>query len=56
MLIGTVEATLLVLLLVIVFGPIIAERFRIPGIIGLIAGGVIVDHSSSAGSATRVLL
>lgn len=42
MLIGTVEATLLVLLLVIVFGPIIAERFRIPGIIGLIAGGVIV--------------
>ena len=41
MLIGTVEATLLVLLLVIVFGPIVAERFRIPGIIGLIAGGVI---------------
>ncbi len=41
MLVGTVEATLLILLLVIVFGPIISERFRIPGIVGLIAGGVI---------------
>ena len=41
MLIGSVQATLLVLLIVIVFGPIIAERFRIPGLIGLIAGGMI---------------
>lgn len=41
MLVGTVEATLLVLLVVIVFGPIIAERFRVPGLIGLIFGGVI---------------
>lgn len=41
MLVGSVEATLLVLLLVIVFGPVIAERFRIPGLVGLIAGGMI---------------
>ncbi len=41
MLIGSVQATLLVLLVVIVFGPILAERFRIPGLIGLIAGGMI---------------
>ncbi|MEZ5174886.1 MAG: cation:proton antiporter [Acidimicrobiia bacterium] len=41
MLVGSVEATLLVLLLIIVFGPIVAQRFRVPGIIGLIAGGVI---------------
>ncbi|MGI9666372.1 MAG: cation:proton antiporter, partial [Acidimicrobiia bacterium] len=41
MVVGSVEATLLVLLLVIVFGPVIAERFRIPGLIGLIAGGMI---------------
>ena len=38
----TVEVTLLILLLIIVFGPVIAERFRIPGIIGLIFGGMIV--------------
>ena len=41
MLVGSVEATLLVLLLIIVFGPLIAERFRVPGLIGLIAGGMI---------------
>ena len=41
MLIGSVEATLLVLLVIIVFGPIIAERFRVPGIIGLIFGGMV---------------
>ncbi len=41
MLVGSVEATLLILLLVIVFGPIIAERFRIPGLIGLIFGGML---------------
>lgn len=41
MLVGSVEATLLILLLIIVFGPIIAERFRIPGLIGLIFGGMI---------------
>lgn len=41
MLIGTVEATLLLLLLVIVFGPIVADRFRTPAIIGLIFGGVL---------------
>jgi Kef-type K+ transport system membrane component KefB len=38
-LVGSVEATLLILLLIIVFGPIIAERFQIPGLIGLIFGG-----------------
>ncbi|HET7846404.1 MAG TPA: cation:proton antiporter, partial [Acidimicrobiia bacterium] len=41
MLIGSLEATLLLLLLVVVFGPIVAERFRIPAIIGLIFGGVL---------------
>ena len=41
MLVGSVEATLLVLLLIIVFGPIVAERFQIPGLIGLIAGGIL---------------
>jgi Kef-type K+ transport system membrane component KefB len=40
-LVGSVEATLLILLLVILFGPIIAERFRIPGLVGLILGGMI---------------
>ena len=38
----SVEVTLLILLVIIVAGPIIAERFRIPGLIGLIAGGMIV--------------
>jgi len=41
LLVGSVEATLLILLLIVVFGPIIAERFRIPGLIGLIFGGMI---------------
>lgn len=41
MLVGSLEATLLILLLVIVFAPIITERFRVPGIIGLIAGGMV---------------
>ncbi len=41
MIVGTVEATILVLLLVVVFGPNLAERFRIPGIVGLIFGGMI---------------
>lgn len=40
-LVGSVEATLLILLLIIVFGPIIAERFQIPGLIGLIFGGML---------------
>jgi Kef-type K+ transport system membrane component KefB len=40
-LIGSIEATLLLLLVVVVFGPIVAERFRIPAIIGLIFGGVL---------------
>ena len=41
MLIGTVEATMLVLFGIIVFGPIVSERFRVPGIVGLIAGGML---------------
>ena len=41
MLVGTVEATFLVLLVVIVFGPILAERVRVPGIVGLIFGGML---------------
>ena len=41
MLIGSVEATIAVLLAIVVLGPILAERFRIPGIVGLIAGGMI---------------
>ncbi len=41
MLRGSVEATLLILLVIIVFGPIVAERFRFPGIVGLIFGGMI---------------
>jgi Kef-type K+ transport system membrane component KefB len=39
---GTTEFELLVLMAVIVAGPIIAERFRIPGLVGLIAGGILV--------------
>ncbi len=41
MLIGSVEATIAVLFAVVVLGPIVAERLRIPGIVGLIAGGMI---------------
>ncbi len=41
MLIGTVEATFLVLLAVVIFGPVVAERFRVPAIVGLIFGGTL---------------
>ena len=41
MLVGTVEATLFILLVIILFGPLVAERFGIPGIIGLIFGGML---------------
>lgn len=41
MLRGTVEATFLILLIVVVLGPALAERFRIPGIVGLIFGGTL---------------
>ncbi len=41
MLIGSVEATIAVLFAIVVLGPTLAERFRIPGIVGLIAGGMI---------------
>lgn len=39
---ASLEFELLILMAVIVTGPIIAERFRIPGLVGLIAGGVLV--------------
>src|SRR6516225_622473 len=32
----------LVLLVVVVFGPMIIERFRVPGIIGLLVGGLLI--------------
>ena len=38
---GTVEASFLILLVVVVFGPAVAERFRVPAIIGLIFGGTL---------------
>lgn len=41
MLVGTVETSFLILVLVIVFGPIMAERFGVPGIVGLIGGGMV---------------
>lgn len=41
MLTGTVEATIAILFTVVALGPIIAERFKIPGLVGLIAGGVV---------------
>ncbi len=41
MLVGTVEFTLFVLLTVILAGPMMAERFRIPGLLGLIFFGMI---------------
>ena len=41
MLVGTVEVTLLVLLVIILAGPLIAERFRIPGMLGLIFFGML---------------
>ncbi len=39
---GSVEVALLVLLTIIIAGPIVAERFRIPGLIGLIFLGMLV--------------
>lgn len=39
---GSLELSLLILLLVILAGPIIAERFKIPGLIGLIFFGMFV--------------
>lgn len=39
---ASIEATLLILFVVVVAAPIVAERFRFPGMIGLIAGGMIV--------------
>ena len=41
MLVGTVEVTLLVLLVAILAGPIVAERFGIPGLLGLIFFGML---------------
>lgn len=41
MLIGSVEATVALVFAIVALGPIIAERLRIPSLIGLIAGGVI---------------
>ena len=41
MLVGTVEVTLLVLLVVTLAGPLIAERFRIPGMLDLIFFGTL---------------
>lgn len=42
MLRGSVEVTLLVVLLAVVFGPVVAERLQLPGIVGQIAAGVLV--------------
>lgn len=39
--VGSLEMSLLVLLVVVVFGPIVSERFGIPAIVGLIVGGVV---------------
>ena len=41
MLIGSVEATIAIVFAVVVLGPFVAERLRIPGIVGLIAGGMV---------------
>lgn len=41
MLSGSVEATIAIVFGIVALGPIIAERLRIPGLVGLIAGGVI---------------
>jgi len=40
-LIGSVEATIAILFAIVVLGPTLAERLRIPGIVGLIAGGMV---------------
>ncbi len=39
---GTVGAAVLLLTVIILVAPRVAERFRIPGLVGLIAGGMIV--------------
>ena len=39
---GSVEATLLILVAIILIGPLVAERFKVPGLIGLIFGGMLV--------------
>ncbi len=41
MTVGSLELSLFVLLIIVVFGPIVSERFGIPAIVGLIFGGVI---------------
>lgn len=41
MLKGSVEVTITILFAVVALGPIIAERLRIPGLVGLIAGGTL---------------
>ncbi len=41
MTVGSLEMSLFVLLVIVVFGPIISERFGIPAIVGLIFGGVL---------------
>ncbi|HHC07662.1 MAG TPA: cation:proton antiporter [Actinobacteria bacterium] len=38
---GHIEGSLFALLLIVVFGPIVAERLRIPALIGLIGGGML---------------
>jgi Kef-type K+ transport system membrane component KefB len=44
-LIGSIEATIAVLFAVVVLAPIVAERFQIPSIVGLIAGGMVFGPS-----------
>ena len=41
----SVEGSLFILVVIILVGPLVAERLRIPGLVGLIAGGVIVGPS-----------
>lgn len=55
-LIGSVELNLLVLLVIILAGPLIAARLRIPSLIGLIAGGMIVGPFVLGWIATDSLL
>jgi len=58
-LIGSLETTITILFGVIALGPIVAERLKIPGIIGLIAGGVVfgpyvLDWLQSGGLVTEL--
>lgn len=39
---GSVEVSLFIMLVIVLAGPLVAERLRIPALIGLIAGGMIV--------------